>query len=599
MQDRLIKILLIINFFLISISTLILGITKSDGYEISIYAAVPSYVWYFLVFSIISSICITIYQANVDCTKPWWIVGITTIMLNNLIILLLPVFRGYEVYGRWDILTHVGYVKDIIQFNEVPKDIIYPAIHILIAFISMVSNLNEVSIINYIIPHFLELYILFMYCLANTIFANKRERIIAMVAGSVLFFSYTNYQVMPFTLSVLLLPIVLYTYLKMFENKDIQFKVILIIFIVFFPFFHPLTMLILVVTFLGTYLLMVLYNKIYNKKNNIRNAMIPVLIGTIVFILWISNNYRFWNNNMYRVVKWFSGEATAHVALQVATTFEKLNMNALDIFELFIKMYGHSFIYLIISFMAGIIIIIRMWNKNNILPHLCLLLGWFSIYNLFLIMHIFFTVLKFGFWRVIAIAVVSTPIFVGYVSGYKVIDINQRLIIYTLIIISSIIGIFNIFPSPYTLQTNQQVTNSEIIGMGWYYTYKNISTNDLNIKSCFRFADFILGNKIKKERSDILNCEREDTVKSSLKLGLVPKHFAYTNFSIFSDFIKSEKRFENFSYMPIFKYERIYYADIYPQLDEFNKNDFEKLDYDISLEKIYDNNNVEIWKLKF
>lgn len=607
-SDLFIKLLFIVNFTLIGISAL--ALLSNNGYEVSIYTATPSYVWYFLVSDIFLSMCVIVYQAYVSgqneiisYSNRWWIVGMLSIMLVNAIILLLPVIRGYEIYGRWDSLTHVGYVKDILQSNEIPE-IIYPAVHILIASISMISNIREVSIINFMVPIFLELYILYMYCLAKTVFVRKGEIIISTVASSVLFLSYTNYQVIPNTLSILALPLVFYAYLNIFDSKKgFRFKVILIIFIIFYPFFHPLTTLILVITFIGTYLLMLVYNKRLNLSSRMGNyASIPALIGSIVFILWIANNHNFWNDNIHQIANLFTKYATVQVeSKSIGIIFEKLNMNILDIFELFIKIYGHIFIYLIISCIAGIIILRKIFwhkDKDKNLYYLYFLLGWFSTYNLFLIQQIFSTVLSFGFWRIIMIMIVITPIFIGYMTN-QLNGIKGVYILVLVLFISSVIGIFNTFPSPYTLQTNQQVTKSEIVGMSWYYFNKNISVNDINIKSCFRFADFILGSKTRDERGDILTCERVDSqINSSLEIGLVPKHFAYTNFSKFSDFTHGDKRFKNVSYMPIFKYEIIYYTDIYPQLDEFNKNDFGKLNHDISLEKIYSDDGVEIWKLR-
>lgn len=603
--DYLIKIFLIINFLLIIFSITILIPLRSNGYEISIYDAEPSYFWYLLIFDIFLSISIVVYYAYFE--NSWWVIGMLGLMFSNILILLLPVFRGYDTYGRWDISTHVGYVKDIIQFNQVPR-IIYPAIHVLIVSISKVSNINEISIMNYMVPIFLQLYILFMYCLAKTVFSGRRERIIATVASSVLFLSFTNYQVFPFALSILFLPIVFYTYLNIFNDnkRKSAFKMLLIIFILFYPFFHPLTAFVLIITFIGTYLLTIIYNKKFNLPfDRKKMATGPALIGSIVLIIWISTNYSFWNNNLHTVANWFIGEATTQVESKtISTIFEKLNMKLLDILELSVKMYGHVFIYLLFACLSGIMILKRIFlhkDEDENLRHIYFLLGWFSIYNLFFIFHMFSTVLSFGFWRIIAIVIVTTPIFIGYFIGYLTnkISVNFGISILIMVLfISSTIGIFNTFPSPYTMQTNQQITKSELVGMDWYYSNKDINSKDVNIKSCFRFAHFILGFKNTNERNDILSCERVDgRMSTSLKIGLVPKHFAYTNFTKFSGFISSNTKLKNVSYMPIFKYEKIYYSDIYPQLDEFNKNDFQKLNYDISLAKIYDDSGVEIWKI--
>ena len=92
-QAQFIKILTIINFLLITLSISIIIPMKNNGYEVSIYSAVPYYFWFISLFNIFLSISIVIYQAYFceDQKSSWWMIGMSTLMLSNILILLLPV----------------------------------------------------------------------------------------------------------------------------------------------------------------------------------------------------------------------------------------------------------------------------------------------------------------------------------------------------------------------------------------------------------------------------------------------------------------------------------------------------------------------------
>lgn len=609
-SDRILKIVATIGFVLITLSLISIKNNPAIGYEISIYTALPSFVWIFLIGSIACGISIIVQQAFTqgDEKQNWWLIGLLLIMLSNLTILTLPFLRGYVTYGRWDVLTHVGLVLDILQNGFIGANNIYPVSHIFIAEISYMANIPVTVTIAYIVPFFVLLFVLFIYLLA-TVTINERQKIIlATMASTVLLLSYTNYQVIPTALSAFAIPLVLYLYFKILEKKSAEFKICFILLIILYPFFHPLTSLVLIVAFISMELSKLCFDFIFKYKHGDitfislnKVSLNPPLISSIIFIMWLSSHYSFWNNNMREVIKWFRGEATTTVISGgILNVFKRLNLQLLDIVELYLKSYSHISIFLVFSLIASIIIIRSVLiSSNRNMKNLFVLLAWFILTSSLILVNLFKTVLEFGIWRLIAFMTVILPIFVGFALSelfIKKFSFKRRGIflsaffIIIILLIPSIVGIFNTYPSPWTLQANQQVTQMEMAGMKWYYECKNQTIAEQHIRSGFRFADSLLGCGERKRRGDIPNVERADTkIGYELPPGLAPPHFSYTEYKNIGNSLT-----EN-TYIPVSKYDEVFYTEMYTQLEIFTKSDFEKLNCDPTVDKLYSNSELEVW----
>ncbi|MCK4733231.1 MAG: DUF1616 domain-containing protein, partial [Methanophagales archaeon] len=110
-ENRFVKIVAIIAFiFIISALTIIAKTPPASGYEISIYAAYPWYFWFLLVGAISCGITILVHQAFAEQKSNWWSIGLSIIIFTNLIIILLPIFRGYFISSGGDEITHLGMI---------------------------------------------------------------------------------------------------------------------------------------------------------------------------------------------------------------------------------------------------------------------------------------------------------------------------------------------------------------------------------------------------------------------------------------------------------------------------------------------------------
>jgi len=601
-NSSLLKITSIIGFLSITISLILIINNPASGYEISVYTNKLFLIWIFLIGSIICGIFIIVQQSILVRKKKWiWLlIGFTLIVLSNLIILLMPIFRGYVMYGRWDILTHVGFVLDILQEGFVPKDNIYPIVHIYVAEISYIINRSAITTIVYFIPFFVLQFIFYIYLLSKIVLNNQKKILMSTVTGTVFLFSYLNYQVIPNAFSIIEIPLIFYLYFSTIEKKSVEFNILLIILLISYPFIHPLTSLVLVFGFIIFEIIKLFIEyKIKNeKKISIKKFNVNIsLIMVIIYVMWLSHHYYFWEYNIKKVIYWLSGQySTPSISKGILEVFRILNLNNVDIIMLFLKMYGHILIFLVLTLISIKIILDKISTKND-LKNNFILIGWLLVAGLLALLNLFSTVFNFGIWRLLGMIAIVFPIFAGFALNEIIIKQSSfiknkkmgRIFIIFILSVSSIIGIMNTYPSPWIFQTNEQVTKMEYSGNIWHYNYKNQIISDNYIKSSFRFADSILGSEQSKKRKDIPRIDRYNTIAGyKLPIGLIPSHFNYSNNSMIGNFYNTE------AYLPISKYDKMYYIEFYPQLDEFTQNDFEKMNYDSTVNKLYYNGEFEI-----
>ena len=115
-HDRFFKIMSLISFFLILLILIILlKAGPAASYEFSIYDAYPGYFWILIFSAIFCGKVVILGSAVTQSKKNYWVFGLCAILISNAILLFLPVIRGYYIYGSGDVLTHIGYMKEILR----------------------------------------------------------------------------------------------------------------------------------------------------------------------------------------------------------------------------------------------------------------------------------------------------------------------------------------------------------------------------------------------------------------------------------------------------------------------------------------------------
>lgn len=583
--DYKLKIAAILCFSLISLSIIIAYDNPARGYELSIYESTSYIVWIFLIISIAGGVTIIVHQVYTKEYKSssFWLVGLLILILSRITLLYIPFIRGYYTWNG-DNVTHIGYIKDILFTGYIARDNSYPITHILLAELISISGAPIELIVNHSTALFSIFYVFSIYLLATVASPTKYVQLLSVAAiGGVLFNTYDVY-LMPNGWSILYLPLVFFLFFKsLVKRPATEYKSLFAITLILVPFFHPLssTMLIIMLLTVGViqYLIHVIKYKKLPKGNFLHffpiNSMLVVLI---ILLPWLLSFQKF-NANIRGL---YSALTTGHgpdAIAEMGEQLNKINIHGVDFVNLTLKVMGDDIIFLVLSMIAVIILFKKQEEikSNNIL---IILLGITFVTGIIYTAYLFNIIPgleNFAASRLLAYLVIFTPISAGFTLKHL---ISKKTYVYAIICIfiiqaASMISIFSLYPSPHIIQPNIQVTQTDMYGAKWVIDYKNRDIKLAEIMSpVFRFADAILGTN---KRIDIKRASQ------------LPDHFNYTVSNRLGEEYTTDK------YAVITQFDREIYDTVWKEVGRFRKEDFEKLDADVSVDKLYSNGGVTVW----
>lgn len=589
------KVLTILCFTLTLFSCIVAYSAPATGYELSIYESTPSIVWISLILSISGGIIILIHQAytkEYKCSK-FWLIGFLLLILNRMCLLYIPYIRGYYSWNG-DNISHIGAVKDILLEGHLANNS-YPITHILLAEILQISGLSIELVTNHTTALFSVIFVISLYLLSSSVFTTKESQILVVASiGGVLFNAYDVY-VMPNGWSLLYLPIFFFFYFKSWMNKNIlQYTILYVILLILYPFFHPLSatmiMVMLLIIGLTKYLLDIIENKKIDLKLLPNFQLTSILIELIIILSWTLSFKKYYPNIRILYHTYYSSTTSSspNVIAGMTNTLNKININGIDLLELIVRVMGDDIIFLILSLVSFIILLKSNTKERRNHEHLLILIAltffFGSMYAAYLF-NIVPGIESFGSERLTAYLVIFTPISAGFVykcllekrislKGFNI----TPLICLIIIISASIISIFSLYTSPYIMRPTPEVTEMDINGATWLLDYKNLSIGCAGIMSpVFRLADGILGQDSASDRVDI-----EDPAS-------IPDHFNYTCKTYLGNSYTEDK------YSLITKFDTVIYNTIWKAIGRFNTKDFEKLNFDSTVDKLYSNGETNVY----
>ncbi len=594
-QKQQFKVIITISIILYTINLILISKNIATDYEDSIYSNIPMIAWIFLLLSIICGISlITIFNKQ----DSYWLAGLAIILLNNMLVLLLPVLKGYVYYGRYDPLTHIGWTIDILSYGYFDKENFYPITHVLFSEIALIANIVPIRLFSYMPVFFNILFVLFIHLFSKTILNKKEEVLIATAAGGTLLLWGYHTQIVPNGIADFFYPLFMAIFYLRNKKKSFNYNILLLILIVLFPFLHPIITFGLIFTII-MFKLSLSVIEISNRKQKIEFSRLqkettsPLLISVVIFIAWMST-FWIWGQKIRTIVESLWGEVTTSPIKEMTDSLNKIDLRGIDVFELFLKMYGHTLIFIIFSSFASLIIIKeilrnRKYELQNQFSSVLIFSGFILLYFLFLLVPVGFI----GIQRVRSYPAIIS-IILGSFGIYKFIKVkfNKKkyitiLAISIILIVPMGIGIFNVFDSPYIHRPNQQITNAEIDGYKWTFNHKNpdIAVSAVMSAQPYRFVDILWGVKARNIRDDV----KEYGIGPE---GTIPDHFNYTNHTT------AGSSYSTNSYILLSEFDKHLYTGVWKAVGRYNYTDFERLSYDPTMQKIYSNGGFDTWTVK-
>lgn len=561
----------------------------AGGYEISIYNSYPSTFWFILfLIIIISEIIIILYVYSNNIKIKYLFVGLIGIIASYYLIIAFPIIKGYIIFGRADVLSHIGFMNDILNTDHISLNDIYPLMHISGIIFSMFSSFDLYTI-SKIFPPLISLYsILISYIFSKIIFKNIKITLFSLIFITIPVYQAFHNLFVPYEYAFCLLPLVFFLYFKSLKSnfsKNTSF--LFILFCSFILFSHPLIGLLLISIFIAIEISYIMYAYISHFKNNINISQLNIyiiIILSLIFLIWRTYFYIVLQT-VEKMYLWITeSEGTSQLQSYI-NLLNYANVSIPNIIILVLNLYGQWIIMGIISLIS--IMYLIFFKKGNI-TYLTVFLTFSYLFFTFISFIIFIMYQEVGFERFYIIVIIYSTFLITslfYPLIKKILNyrtyIKLIFMIIILVTITSInyFSIFNIYYSPIIKSPNQQVAYSELTGMKTFFEFRNqkIEILELGI-SVFRFHNALYGNDVVEQ----------NIIYDQKTIPLA--HFGYNKYASFSDSYKNQV------YLVINKLAKISDPSINPNYEDlwkYNDDDFIKIKNDFSVNLIYMNGNIE------
>jgi len=530
-----------------------------------------------------------------DEKSRWWLTALCVVIFTNLIVILLPVFRGYYVASLGDEIGHLGMLKQISLTGHTGSENVYPISHILSSEVSYLSGLEARFVTRMMPVVFYLLYMLGLYLLAREMGGRSGQVPLAMAFGCVLLFLYFEYNFLPTHFFLLLVPLVLFLLLKkMTSTHRFEYVAVFVIMLILLPFVHPYGSILFVAMLLVFGIASIAHRALARRTQPAIDApafspsgvVVPILIVFVVFFAWFWNFSEF-EGTVLRTFRFFTTGGGPSAAERMAEKMFMAGLSPLEYVELFINQYGHIALFGLLS-LAAIFFLIRMARFSPRPPrteHIFFAML-VVVFGLLWVATMLGDFVNVGQHRTLMWALVASTLLNGvFVYEWLAKLEHKRLKVFScliavVIIVSAIIGVFSVYPSPHTKVPNMQVTKMDWNGMEWFLMHKSgehtfYVVNELSR----RFPGAFYG----------IDLPQPSNVGDFLK---VPPRYGYSDNETFGNPADTEQ------YLVITEYDRAYFEQLWPDVEEqVTARDFSKLNLDPMASRVYFNGGLEIWRV--
>ena len=578
------KLIALIGVILLSIIVVKLHqVPPATGYEISVYQAYPWYFWAALVGTVLigQSLIIRCAQKG-DEDDQSWLLGVILIGVANAVLLFMPYIRGHAVYGRADLLTHLGYIQDLTTVGA--GEILYPFIHLLTYTLSNAMGTETITTINLLSPVFSYVFFAGLFYTTVQLFKIRPHILFCLPFISLLLAGSSHTNTAPYVLSVLYTPFIFYLFIKGQQTNITAIRIALVISIVGLVIYHPLTTIFLVSIF-------VLYLALKRIRPINSRVKAPTTVTSLTIVVFSA-----WYLNFTGVIRRFEfvaesllGSAGGQSELGTYTeTADTFSPPLIDIVQIALLRYGAEALLLTL---AGLFVLVSgyLWVRGVAELNVFVLLVAGS-YVLFTGLSVLFFVadLIVGFSRPLLFATMFAAILGGSLwyylwdasegSSYRPLVSGTFGVVLVVLVV---LIVFSVYPIPGLTGTSHQVTESEIDGTEWLFENRDeeILIEEIGIRQ-YRFDHYHYGTT-----NTSPTIRRDDTVP--------PQNLGYQENETFGS------NYERDRYLILTELGKTMYPVQYPDFRQYwryTPEDFERLALDPSVSRLYDNGEVEFYR---
>jgi hypothetical protein len=523
------------GFLSLSTAVFIAHFSPTRGYELSLYTGTPMTVWIFLFSSFVMAVVLSFFGPS-----PVRRLGPLLGALVTIVVASLPVIRGYVLFGQFDLLNHAGTVLEVLKSGGFLSPIMYPAMHIEAATLSLIAGVSGYHALSSLTGVFVGLFVLggtllvrgfdtswwtratgvFMLCLLLPIISIRLPKVQAIPSVFALFYF------------VFLLGLLTYLFQSSSSSSTARRVTYLLIGPVI-VFYHPQFALIA----LGAGIILIICLQIFGRWFPYEPYLIRRVFGFsalvgVVFWEWVSKLPGFMGA-LVRVL-----DATSEGGSDVPDPSGKLEAVGGSTMEIVLKVFGLKILITVVAVGVGLYLLGKCWKASQQYST-PLYLVFASVLMTLPMVGLFFTFLgrvSQGFRYVgLGFGLASIVAAIGIGRLLHQMDSNKtlRIAVAVLLVVSAVIVTPTLFKSPYVFQSNEQVTEAQLTGYDFVFEHHGSGQVTAIHSSPYRNRNALYGksyaeNGIGREsNSEVVYQYGEPSVPASTS---VPPHFRNQTF---------------------------------------------------------------------
>lgn len=578
------KTAIVISFSAIGIGVSAAYLSPARGYELSIYRATPVMFWVGIAIAMGIAIVGSLYFDGVYRRTAAIMGGVLSVVL----VVLLPYIRSYWYLGRFDALSHLATTETIMQSGEIPRVLIYPAMHILGIVFTVTTNLSTPRALGILPAVFVVLFIILIPINVKLLVKDSNP-FISFLPPFLLFpiITINNpvLQPIPTTLAVLFLPLPLYLLLRDLSRQSRRFAIPLVLSFVTLVFLHPQYASAFLI-FLISILIVQLISRFFWPplvSDMTKLAVIPTITLGVVLIRWAALKPTFQGAVRKLFTLLLEGP---QLGQEVGSKGAKLQRVGGGIVEIFLKLFFVEFLF---ALFAGGVMLYSLYRwlfgtrtqRRSVL----IVVGVSLVPTSSIFLAYVFVGLPNQYFRYLSYIFVFVTIFVAIGfhsvrhradSRFSLPGFRQTLAL--VFVCSVLLSTLAWYPSPYIYKPSNSVPEQHI--QGFTKTFKNNATPLAAVGgSVRRFEEAAYG------RAGNPRVERKFFQFRGRKTTRVPWHFA--NQSL-------HRRLEDKTYLTVTSTSRRMYIDLYDGI-HYSSADFEYLETSPAIAKVQSNNEYSLY----
>jgi hypothetical protein len=578
---RLAKLAAAMAFLALTLAVFIAYGSPAEDFESSIYSSTPIEYWVAVMASVTIGLVLTVGAVRSRAlNRRFAFLGPMVLVMANMVVIALPIIRGYFLWNATgDTGLHLSWAQGVLNSGELQAQNFYPVTAIIMTALSSVLDLEMLEVLKLLPLILAVLYFLGLYYFARTLSLTKGGAIMAAVAGFVLInLAYT--YVAPNGMANYFLPLALMILSKDIIRQTRSWKVLAIIVAVFIPFFHPLVAMFLVVA-----LVAIAFYSVMSGRKKIamdrfgQNAFRSLPIAALIFVItiaWISN-FSIWDGMIQDVKNIIEGMGTSHLE-EAISDIDAADTKGYNVIEYLAKMYATIGLYVMLA-MLSLYSVLKRRSIGERADRIFVLFIPLFIVTIAFAFFYFFS-LPFSPIRLLTYISLLTLPAIGFLfhrglgSRSRGLSTVSSLFIVALLLGVFVAGVAVLFPSPYSLEINNQYTEADASGMDWFIDSKDRGINSTGWYYSPWTESYVLSSyEDGRNRSDL---NRYQTTS-------LPDHLGYDVAETFAE------SYNWSTYIIIKELNRIVYVDVYPQMAEERliATDLIRLELDPTVDRLY------------